>query len=271
MIVATLCSLGTGAALPLMIAVFGRLVGIFNSYFEPGSTVSQVGFRSSVSHNALYIFCIFIGKFVLDYISIYAFRMTGIRISGAVRMAYLTALFNEPISAIDKLSPGAAMDALTTVANTIQLAISDKLGSLTQGIGLIIAAYVVAFTHSWSLTLVSSSMVLFVCIVSGTTAPLFFKYDKLVRESSSQASAVAGEALQGIRTVKSLSAEDHFTRRHGRWVDEARERGLTKSLWVAVSYWPSFFSNYANMALTFWFGVKLYARHDIDGAGTVIT
>lgn len=155
MVAAVIFSGGAGAALPLMNVVFGRLVSSFNGYFIPGSNVSKDEFLAGVNQNALYILYLFIAKFVLGYISIFSFRMTGIRISATIRMAYLVALFNQPISAIDKLPPGAATDSLTTVANTIQIAISDKLGVLIQSIALVISAYVIAFKHSWALTLAS--------------------------------------------------------------------------------------------------------------------
>ena len=197
--------------------------------------------------------------------------MSGIRISATIRMAYLTALFNQPMNSIDKLPPGAATESLTSVANTIQLAVSDKLGALVQGTALIVTAYIVAFIYSWSLTLVSSSVVLFVVIVAGTTAPKYFKYDSLIAESNSGAASVASEALRAIRTVKSLSAEKKLMSKHSHWTTQAQERGLRKSKWVAAQFWPGFFSLYANMSLTFWFGVKLYRRDDISSVGTVVT
>ena len=270
MTAATVASAGAGATLPIMNIVFGKLVGNFNNYFIPGSGVTASEFKAGVSQNALYILYLFFAKFVLGYISTYAFRMAGIRISAAIRLAYLTALFNQPISAIDKLPPGAATDALTTVANTIQMAVSDKLGTGVQGVSLIIAAYVIAFKYSWQLTLVSSSVILFLLIVAGGTAPVYFKYEKLVMESNSKAAAVAGEILRAIRTVKSLSAENQLMVRYRSWVNQARERGMKKSLWVALQYWPAFFSIYANMALTFWFGVKLYMRNDISSVSQVV-
>lgn len=268
---AALMSAGAGATVPLMNVIFGRLVRTFNVYFIPGSNMSKTEFLASVDQNALYIVYLFLAKFALGYLSIYAFRMTGIRISAAIRMAYLVALFNQPISAIDKLPPGAATDSLTTIANTIQLAVSDKLGMLFQSIALIIATYGVAFKYSWSLALVSSSLVLFVFIVSGTTAPFFFKYENLVMESNSRASGVAGEFLRAIRTVKSLCAEGEVVARYEKWTAQAKERGLKKSPWIATQYSPVYFSTYANMALTFWFGVQLYLQNDISDVGAIVT
>lgn len=270
MIIGAIGSAGAGAALPLMNIVFGALVGSFNNYFIPGSGVSATEFRAGVSRNALYIVYLFIGKFVLAYISTYAFRMAGIRISAAIRLAYLTALFNQPMNAIDKLPPGAATDSLTSVANTIQLAVSDKLGALVQGISLIVTAYIVAFIYSWSLTIVSSSAIVFVTLVAGSTAAFYFKYDKLIAASNSGAATVASEAVKAIRTVKSLSAENQLMSKHDRWTTRAQEQGLRKSKWVAAQFWPGYFVIYANMALTFWFGVKLYSRNDIGSVKPVV-
>lgn len=251
--------------------IFGKLVGDFNGYFVPNSSVSKAAFLAAVSKNALYILYLFVAKFVLGYISTYAIRIAGIRISAAIRMAYLTALFNQPISAIDKLPPGAATDSLTNIANTIQVAISDKLGILVQGIALLVAAYAVAFTYSWSLTLVSSSIIVFCFIVYGAITPFWFKLEKAVNESNANASAVAGEVLKSVRTVKSLSAEAAVTARHAKWIDQAKERGLKKSPISAAQFSPAFFATYANMSLTFWFGVKLYTQGNIANVGVVVT
>lgn len=270
MVAGVICSGGAGVALPLMNIIFGHLVGSFNNYFIPGSTVTTDQFLSGVNSNALYFFYLFIGKFILGYIAIYCFRMTGIRISASIRMAYLVALFNQPISVIDKLPPGAATDSLTTVANTIQIGISDKLAILVQSLALILSAYVIAFKYSWALTLVSSSTILFVFMVYGTIVPFFMKIENAVNESNSGASAVAGEVLKSVRTVKSLCAENAVTARYALWIAQARERGLARSPWSGALFSPAYFAIYANMALTFWFGVKLYSQNDIPNVSTVV-
>lgn len=262
---------GAGIALPLMNIIFGRLVGDFNNFFIPGTRTTKDQFLASVDRNALYIFYLFLGKFVLGYISIYCFRMSGIRISAAIRIAYLAALFNQPISVIDKLPPGAATDSLTTVANTIQVGISDKLAILVQSLALILSAYVVAFKYSWALTLASSSVILFVFLVYGSLIPSLIEIEHSVNESNSAASAVAGEVLKSIRTVKSLCAEDAVTERYARFIAEARRRGLSRSLPSAGLFAPAYFAIYANMALTFWFGVRLYSQGHISSVGTVVT
>lgn len=271
MALAALCSCAAGATLPLMIVVFGRLVATFTNYFMPNTTVTKAEFLAVVDKNALYIVYLFIAKFVLGYVSIYAFRITGIRISAAVRMQYLKRLFGQPVAAVDRLPAGAATDSLTTAANTIQLAVSDKLGLLCQSIALLVAAYIVAFVSSWALTLVSSSAILFIFVIYGAITPAFFKLENAILESQTTASGVAGEVFQAIRTVKSLCAEAAVTERYARWVTQARKIGLKKSPITGVQFAPAYFGIYANMALTFWFGVKLYTWNDIDDVGVIVT
>jgi hypothetical protein len=47
----------------------GQLVGNFTNYFVPGTTVTQAEFQAEINKQALYIFYLFIAKFVLSYIS----------------------------------------------------------------------------------------------------------------------------------------------------------------------------------------------------------
>lgn len=270
MIAAVVFSAAAGVTLPLMNLVFGHLVGKFNGYFVPGSRVTKDEFLATVNQNTLYLLYLFVAKFALGYVSIFSFRITGIRISATIRMAYLVALFNQPISVIDKLPPGAATDSLTMVANTIQVAISDKLGLLVQSLSLIISAYVIAFKNSWSLTLASSSVILFVFLVYGSITPAFIKMEHSIVESSSSASAVAGEVFKSVRTVKSLCAENAIMARYAKWINDGRKKGLKKSPLTGAQFAPAFFAMYANMALTFWFGVKLYSEGSIHNISVIV-
>ncbi|CAI6317558.1 unnamed protein product [Periconia digitata] len=270
MAAATISSVGAGAAMPAMNIVFGKLVGSFTGYFTPGSGVTEDEFLADVNRNSLYFFLIFIGKFVLGYISVYAFRMSGIRISAAIRLAYLSSLLELPVSVIDQLPAGEATDALTNLANTIQSAISDKLGLMVQGFSLVISAYIIAFVYSWKLTLVSSAVIVFVAATLQITLPHVMKRYIQILGNNASASGIAGETLQGIRTIKSLGAEQEASRWHDRFMDEAQSTGSKLAIWISMQFWPSFFANFANMALTFYAGVMFYSKGLISGIDALV-
>lgn len=110
---------------------------------------------------------IFIARWALSYISMFTFRLVGLRISAKLRLSYLKALFSLPVGLLDTLPSGQASNTITTTANILQVGISEKLGTILQYLALLIASVVIAFTYSWALTLVTSSVLLFIALVYG--------------------------------------------------------------------------------------------------------
>jgi ATP-binding cassette subfamily B (MDR/TAP) protein 1 len=168
--------IATGCTLPLMNIVFGHLVGHFSDYFAPGSTTTKGQFLQSLNQQTLYIVYLFIARWILSYISMFIFRMTGIRISAKLRYAYLKALFSLPVQILDTLPAGQASNTITNTANVLQIGISDKLGTFIQFTALTVAAVIVGFKFSWVLTLVTSSILVFIGIVYGSIIPVLVKW-----------------------------------------------------------------------------------------------
>lgn len=68
LVAAALSSAAAGVTMPLMIAVFGRLVGNFNDFDAPDGK-SQQSFNNTLNQGSLYITGLFIARFVLTYIN----------------------------------------------------------------------------------------------------------------------------------------------------------------------------------------------------------
>ena len=172
----------------------------------------------------LYLVYLFIGRLVLSYFSMIIFRTAGLRMSARVRLEYLRALFALPISILDTLPSGQASNTITTTANVLQLGVSEKLGTLIQFTSTAIAAVAVAFRFSWSLTLVTCSVLLFVALVYGIVLPINLKLNKEVEYADVKASSIAGEVLSAMRMVVANGAESRMMRKYAGWVEESRRR-----------------------------------------------
>ena len=199
----------------------------------------------------------------------FTFRIVGLRMSAKLRLEYLKALFSLPVSTLDTLPSGQASNTITTTSNTLQIGISEKLGTFIQFTSLLITAIIVAFTHSWSLTLVTSSVLVFIGIVYGTLIPVIVRMTKEMEFADEKAASIAGEVLGSIRMIVACGAEGRIAKRYSKWVEESRRRGLKISPFIGAQFAPLFFSVYATMALCFWYGFKLYLRYDINTVGTV--
>ena len=70
--------------------------------------------------------------------------------------------------------------------------------------------------------------------------------------------------------VVACGAEGRTALRYREWVEESRRRGLKMSPWLGLQLAPMFFSIYADFALTFWFGVRLYMQGNVSDVSTVL-
>ncbi|CZR50859.1 probable leptomycin B resistance protein pmd1 [Phialocephala subalpina] len=267
---ASIGEIAAGVTLPLMNIIFGNLVGSFGNYFAPNSTTSKAEFSHSLNKQTLYIVYIFIARWFLSYVSIFAFRMVGLRCSARLRLDFLKALFALPVSTLDTLPSGQASNTLTNTANVLQIGISEKLGTFLQFTTLMISSIVIAFKYSWSLTLVTSSVLVFVGLVYGTVIPIVVKMTKEVDHADAKAASIAGEVLGSIRMVVACGAEGRIAKKYAGWIQESNRRGLKKSPALGAQFAPLFFSVYATMALSFWFGFKLYLQGHIDNIGSIV-
>ncbi|KAF5853597.1 hypothetical protein GGP41_002155 [Bipolaris sorokiniana] len=263
-------SIGSGIAFPLMTVVFGQLVGKFTDYFTPGTSVTASEFQDEVDGLTLYLLYLFIGKFVLSYVSMLTIRISGLRISAALRLAYIRALFLQPVSVIDTVSPGKVSTRITTSANTVQVAISQQLAMMFQAFAFVIGAYVVAFIQSPLLTLVASASLPFILILMGIIIPPFTRIHKITEKYSEDASATAFEIFSSLRVVVAFGAEAKLARQHEELLIKSAKNFKRAAPLSGLFFAPMMVGQYGTMGIAFWFGIKQYSEGKNDNVGTIV-
>ncbi|KAL2816532.1 P-loop containing nucleoside triphosphate hydrolase protein [Aspergillus granulosus] len=271
LILGLIAAMGSGVALPLMNIVFGRLVGDFTQYFIPGTGMTKEKFLAAVAKNTAFILYLFALKFGLTYIYKVCFRYVGLQASSTLRLKYIHALFDQPVSKLDEMAPGTVINAIISSSNTIQQSIADRLATLFQTVTLLITAYAIAFHYSWHLTLVVSSAILFIAICMSITTPILVRLLHGIHEAEDKHMSIATDVFSSVRTVFSLNAEEALTARYVNWVNEARNRGLKISVVGAVHLGLIFFGVYCSFSLAFWYGLRQFYYGHIDDVNTIIT
>ncbi|RWQ93665.1 lipid A export ATP-binding/permease protein msbA [Paecilomyces variotii] len=239
-------------------------------YFIPGNSTPQSKFKSSIDSNALKIVYLFIAKFATTYVSMFCFRMAGLRVTAGLRLMYIESVFSQPVSKLDQTSTGTVANTISASSNTIQSSISDRLSTLFQSLALLVTAYVVAFRYSWALTLAASATLLWSLIVYGLTAPTTIKFQQETDKADENHASIAGSVFGSIRTVLSLGAEAQLSEKYFHWVEVSRKLGMRLPLILGIQIGLIFFAMYANYALSFWFGLELYREGHIANINTVI-
>nr|A0A348AXX9.1 RecName: Full=ABC-type transporter TR06; AltName: Full=KK-1 biosynthesis cluster protein 6 [Curvularia clavata]BBC83962.1 P-loop containing nucleoside triphosphate hydrolase protein [Curvularia clavata] len=262
-------SIGAGTAMPLMNIVFGKLVGNFTDYFIPGSNVTRQEFEAEINKLALYIFYLFIGKFAMSYISMLAIRISGMRISAALRLAYLRALFAQPVSVIDTVSPGKVANRITTSSNIVQLAISQHFATLFQSLAFTVGLYVVALVKGWKLTLIASTGLPFILIVYGAMFPPFLRIHQITDKFQEEASAMAYEMFSSIRMIVAFGTESRLAKQHGVMLSKAASNEKRAAPLMGLTMSPAMVAMYGIFGITFWFGIKEYTKGRISSVGDI--
>ncbi|KAJ4246280.1 hypothetical protein NW762_013631 [Fusarium torreyae] len=219
-----------------MFILFGDFVGNFNSFANQRDDQALGEFEQDLERLCLYVFALFLARFGLGSIHKFAFRMTGIRLSAALRQQYLEHLFGQTIHVLDSMPSGHAVGTITVTSNTLQLGISEKLGNLIEYTSLIIAALIVAFTWDWELALVTSAGFVVIVLIVGTIFPLTVKGQARQAKSESQAATIANETFASIRMVMACGAQQQMIGKYRDFIEDAKKHARATSPLTSLQF-----------------------------------
>ncbi|KAK4442563.1 P-loop containing nucleoside triphosphate hydrolase protein [Podospora aff. communis PSN243] len=264
--------IASGVVLPLMNFVFGRFVTVFNDFAIGASTPDQ--FRSSVNDYTLFFIYLFLAKFALTYIWTVLFSANAIRTVRALRIAFLRHTLRQEIAFFDSSgtdSAGSITSHITTNASLVNQGISEKLGLAVQATSTFFAAFVVAFSVQWKLTLITLGIVPAIIIVTAICMAIDTSQETQIIGIYSRAGTLAEEVLSTIRTAHAFWAYPKLSRKYEAILDEARAVGRKKGPNYAVLFSTEFFCVYSGYALAFWQGLRMYRGGEIEDPGRIVT
>ncbi|KAH9864532.1 hypothetical protein J1614_010467 [Plenodomus biglobosus] len=167
--------------------------------------------------------------------------MTSLRISANIRLCYLEALLQQPISTLDALPQGQTIAIITSTANTLQLGISERLSSLIQAITVISVALVIGCIFSWELMLVTASGIVVIVWWYHFITPRIVKKYAMVQEAEREASGAAAETLSSLKMIAACGAEDKFAERYNEIIQRIALMSKALSPILAVQHAPGMF------------------------------
>ena len=217
---------------------------------------------------SLYIVYIFVAKVCLLYISNVSsstqphelhmatpadileklgFRTTSLRISSAIRLAYLKALFYLPISTLDMIPPGQTAAIVTMTANSLQAGISERMGHLCSSLSVVVTGMILSLVFDWALTIVVGlGLVLVVFVYTFATGAVITKMAD-IQNTDIQSASVATDALTSIKMLVTCGAESKLMDRYSEVVDKTRRIGAQMACLLGLQhglsqyfliYWP---------------------------------
>ncbi|KAM0355755.1 hypothetical protein ACHAPU_000141 [Fusarium lateritium] len=268
-ITSLLCSIASGATLPLMTIIFGQFTGQFSDY--AGGSVDPDEFQNSVNSFVLWLVYLFVGKLALSYIATTAITISGIRTTRVLRQKFLEHLLRTEIWYFDTANVGSPATQMTTNVTRINQGIAEKLSLLVQGLAMFASSFVVAIAVQWKLALITLTVVPLFFIIIGVGMAIDAPIEANITGVYSRANVFAQEVMASIRTVHAFWAQGTMTTRYDEYLKEAHAQGKKKSIVFGIMSSSTYFCMYGGNALAFWQGFRMYRNGEIESVGTVFT
>ena len=239
--VALLVGTGTNLVFPLLL----------------GDTMDSVltgGDPGVLDRAALGLVGIFLVVGIATGLRAWLFTVAGERVVARLRQRLFSSLMAQEVAFFDERKTGELTNRLasdtTVLQNAVTVNVSMALRFALSGIG----ALGVLFWISWKLTLVMLAVVPVVAITAGIYGRAIQAISRQVQDALAASSAIAEEALSGVRTVRAFAAESHETARYAGAVDESFSLARRRAGMSAVFRGTVTFAGYGAIAAVLWYG-----------------
>ncbi|KAI8381003.1 P-loop containing nucleoside triphosphate hydrolase protein [Radiomyces spectabilis] len=195
-----------------------------------------------------------------------SFETAGERYTKRLRGAIFRAYMRQEIGYFDEEehSLGALTSKLAIDAKNVNEMVTKTWGDITQIIVTGIVGLVIAFVHSWTLTLIILCMAPFIMFATGYESKIHRGFEDVTKKANEQSGEVAGEAIKEIRTVCALNKQPFFEGKYYKATDHphklARRKAITASLGYGLHQGITVYTN----AVAFYAGIRLMSDGKID-------
>ncbi|XP_049336167.1 ATP-dependent translocase ABCB1 isoform X10 [Astyanax mexicanus] len=255
LLVGTLASFVGGGVYPAVAILFAKIIGVFS---EPDPEVKR---QKALMFSLLFLLVGAVA-FLTFFFQGYMFGKSGEILTMRLRSQAFKAILRQDISWFDdhKNAVGVLTTKLATDASLVKGAAGSRLGLATNTICALVIAMIVAFFHSWQLTLM-----ILACtpILTGAN---FIQMRAMAGHTSKDQSAlemsgrISTETVENFKTVVSLTKEDVFFRKFNDSLNKPYRSALCKAPIYGITFALAQAIPYFVNAAVFRFGSWLIAH-----------
>ncbi|EFA76459.1 ABC transporter B family protein [Heterostelium album PN500] len=245
-------ALANGAIMPVFSIIFSEILKVFNS----------VNMYDNAITLCLWFLLLAAVAGLANFVQICSFTYIGEVLTYHLRYFSFRSIIRQEIGWFDmpQNSTGILTANLATDATLVQGMTSQRLGLIIQNIVTMVAGLVIAFIAGWKLTLVILATVPIIGFAGKVEMDFMAGFSKEGKEAYARSGQIATEAIGGIRTVSSFTAEkkvyDKFKFALEDPIKIAKKKALTAGLVFGFTQATMFWI----WALGYWYGGKLVSE-----------
>lgn len=256
------------AVASLLALAFPLLIrDLLNSAFAPGTQVGAA--RAVLDRTAALLFGLMVLQAGFNFVRTYQLGRVGESVVADLRKDLYSHLLTLPVSFFEERKTGEITSRLTSDVATVQAAVSQAVAQLVNQSISLVGGLIVLFVLEARLTLVMLGVVPAVAFAGAFFGRRLRRVSTDFQDLVAAANADADEAIQGIRVVKSFTAEALEVRRYGEAIDASFDRAL-KRVTLRSLFVPSvILFGFAGLGVVLWYGGRLAISGDL-GSGDLV-
>ncbi|UJR18771.1 hypothetical protein I4U23_005677 [Adineta vaga] len=222
--------------------------------------------RQRVFHSSLIFFFLGIFLLIISFFQSTAFGISGAKLIKRIRAKAFACLLRQEVAYFDQPenSSGSIDARLSSGAAALQDMAGARLGVILQAFALTGFGILFGLAFSVELTIIIFLPMIFLTIAGLTHVYLSKSLTDRLNIIQGEASALATDVLQNMRTIKQLSVEKEIIRRYSEIINKALVISCKTSLYKGILsgiYWGT---DPLMLALLFWRALILVEDGDID-------
>ncbi|KAI9333111.1 P-loop containing nucleoside triphosphate hydrolase protein [Obelidium mucronatum] len=231
LLLGSIMSAGNGIVFPMFSLIFSEIINVFGN---PNDGERNDGIRFW----SIMFVIISCGSFVVNAVSIICFGTAGERLTRKLREKSFEALLRQEIAYFDdeKHSTGIITGQLSEDAFQVQGLVGQSMATIVQLSASIAAGLILAFTNGWQLTLVVLGTMPLMGAAGQLQMSMMTGFGSKTKEAYEDASNIANEAIDQIRTVMTLTKEKMFLDIYKANIKEPHAIAIKGGLVAAVGF-----------------------------------
>ncbi|XP_060800671.1 ATP-dependent translocase ABCB1 [Amyelois transitella] len=203
--IASLCSLLSGFAMPVLAIILGDFVGILSGN-------DQEAIQAEVRRFAIIFIAIGVFSGVTNFLTVFFYGVAGEYLTERLRRQMFEKLLQQEIGFYDdkENTTGALCARLSGEGAAVQGATGQRIGTVLQAIGTFGFSLVLSLVYEWRVGLVALAFVPLLVIILYKEGRMVSAESFGTAKTMEASSKIAVEAVSNVRTVASLGREETF-------------------------------------------------------------
>ena len=238
-----------GLLFPLLIR------NLLNTAFAPDA--NAVDARALLDRTALMIAGLVAVQAVFNFVRTYELGRVGEAVVADIRKELFSHLLTLPVRFFEERKTGEMTSRLTSDVATVQAAVSQALAQLVNQAINLVGGLLVLFYLDVRLTLVMLTVVPAVAFAAVFFGRRLQRVSTGFQDMVAAANASAEEAIQGVRVVKSFTAEALERRQYAAAIDASFDRALQRVMLRSLFVPAVIVFGFVGIGVVVWFGGRL--------------